>query len=221
MAVERQRSYRESLGSLLRTRPAALAELIIVACLVYFRWLEPYGTLLVGWASLWLRGKNWDDVGLRNPKSWRRVVALAAVSVVVLLVGGSLLTIGLEQVTGVPINQDIFEVFKGNPFALYALLALVWSSAGFGEEMAYRGYLVNRLQDILGGTGTGLKVVSVLLMGAFFGFPHIYYGITGAIEAGLMGVLFGALYLYGSNLWLPILAHGTYDTVATLLNYFS
>ena len=87
----------------------------------------------------------------------------------------------------------------------------------FGEEMAWRGYLMNRIADL--GKHTRLAwIVSLVTVNVAFGYAHSYQGITGIIDEGLMGVLLGVLYLgTGCNLSVPIIAHGIADTVDLLL----
>jgi uncharacterized protein len=94
---------------------------------------------------------------------------------------------------------------------------LTWTLAAFGEEMVWRGYVMNRVADL--GKRTRLAwIVSLLAVNIVFGFAHSYQGITGIIDEGLMGVLLGAMYLAsGRNLSVPIIAHGVADTTDLLL----
>lgn len=89
------------------------------------------------------------------------------------------------------------------------LIALSWISAGFGEEMFFRGFLITRLQAVFGGFRLA-SVVAVFLAALFFGYVHVYYqGLTGLINAGVIGLIFGTYFLlYKRNLWPLVLAHG-------------
>ena len=61
-------------------------------------------------------------------------------------------------------------------------------------------------------------IISLVGVNMVFGLAHSYQGITGIIDEGLMGVLLGLMYLgTGSNLSVPIIAHGVADTVDALL----
>ena len=100
---------------------------------------------------------------------------------------------------------------------LFIGLALTWTLIAFGEEMAYRGYLMNRVAGL--GRNSGLAwMVGLILVNVLFGAAHMGQGITGMIENGIDGALLGILYFRGKNsLATPIIAHGVTDTVDLLL----
>jgi len=92
-------------------------------------------------------------------------------------------------------------------------------SLRFGEEMAYRGYLLTRAAEVLGRSNlaywAAMIVVSVL-----FGFGHYYKGPSGVLDSTYSGVVLGAAYLAASrNLWAAILAHGIADSVAVCITF--
>jgi len=51
------------------------------------------------------------------------------------------------------------------------MIALLWVLAAFGEELVYRGYLMNRVADLIRGTRTGW-IVSLFLISALLRFAH-------------------------------------------------
>ncbi|KAB2958024.1 MAG: CPBP family intramembrane metalloprotease, partial [Thermoanaerobaculia bacterium] len=113
---------------------------------------------------------------------------------------------GVEQITG------------NLPYALLALL-VVWTLAAFGEEFVYRGYLLLRAAEALGG-GRAAQWVAMALAAVLFGIGHYYKGPAGMLDSGFAGLLLGAAYLLtGRNLWTAILAHGFIDTVGVALVY--
>ena len=96
-------------------------------------------------------------------------------------------------------------------------LLLVWIFAAFGEELAYRGYLLTRAADVLGrsNAGYGLAMIGVAVL---FGFGHYYKGPAGVLDSTYSGLVLGCAYLLsGRNLWAAILAHGISDTFAVLM----
>src|SRR5262249_19265298 len=94
---------------------------------------------------------------------------------------------------------------------------LAWTLAAFGEELVYRGYILNRFAD-LGDRKRIAWIASVVLTSTLFAFAHTYQGITGVIEAGIDGLFLALMYL-GCNrsLAIPIIAHGVQDTIDVLL----
>lgn len=108
---------------------------------------------------------------------------------------------------------------NGNFRALLGWLAVSWTLAAFGEEMVYRGYLLNRLGDLTGFTTLGWAI-SLLAVAAFFGMVHAYQGASGILLAGFSGLVQGLAYLATKrNLWVSIICHGVTDTAGFILIY--
>jgi uncharacterized protein len=177
--------------------------------------------VLLGWISIRVRGLRWRSVGLTLNRGWLRTLTLG--------VGAGLLMEAFElfvsqplliRITGKQPDLSDFQAIYGNLKWTLILLALTWPLAAFGEEMVWRGYLMNRVADLGKNTRTAW-IVSLIAVNMVFGYAHSYQGITGIIDEGLMGVLLGLLYLgTGCNLSVPILAHGITDTVDLLLIFF-
>ncbi len=105
------------------------------------------------------------------------------------------------------------EEITGNVLMALKWLGIVWTFAAFGEEIAYRGYLLTRAAD-LGKRSPAAYWAGVVFISSLFGYGHYYKGPSGIIDSGFAGLVFGAAYLLsGRNLWASILAHGLVDTV--------
>jgi len=77
---------------------------------------------------------------------------------------------------------------------------------------------MHQLERLVGRLRGGM-LLAALLGGAAFGLMHASQGLSGVLLTGVVGVLFGYVYLRsGRNLWAMIVAHGLIDTwgVATL-----
>jgi len=199
-----------------------LALLIMVVYLWDFIPLSatPY-LLLVGWLSLWLRGLGWRAVGFRRPTRWRDALLPGiAVGAVFQFFSLYILEPLIVLLTGKPIDLSQFAPIKGNVFLLALFLVLVWTLAAFGEELVYRGYLMNRVSELMGG-GNWAWTLSLVAVSVLFGVAHLYQGISGVATVIAASLMYGGLYLWsGRNLWAPIIAHGVYDTVAILLAFW-
>lgn len=108
------------------------------------------------------------------------------------------------------VDRLILPLFKSCGPAEMAIIALL---AGLGEEMLFRGVVQAATAGWIGGEAglwAGLLVAAVL-----FGLAHLITPAYGVL-AGLMGLYFGALWLWTGNLLAPIVAHAVYDFLALL-----
>jgi uncharacterized protein len=176
---------------------------------------------LLGWISLRLRGLGWNSVGLVRPVSWRRTILIAVVSAIGLQLLSTFVTEPLiKLVTHQPTDLSEFKPLIGNVQLLVIYLLLIWTLAAFGEELVYRGYMMNRMAD-LGDRTSRAWIFSLLAVSSLFGLGHFYQGPTGIIDTGITSLILGGLYFYGGrNLWLPILTHGFSNTIGLLLVFF-
>ena len=168
----------------------------------------------LGWISLWLRKLGWRGVGLRRPASWLRTIGLGTI----IGVAYSLLEFWIIDPLiiqgGAPIDLSQFEQVRGNiPNLIANALIGGWMFGAFMEEMVLRGYMINRFVDLLGDNRRGLTI-GVLVGSILFAIGHMNLGIGGVIENFFFALVFAGLYLAARrNLWLPIIAHGVYNSV--------
>jgi membrane protease YdiL (CAAX protease family) len=176
---------------------------------------------LLGLVSIRLRDGGWSAMGFRRPASWSRIllIALAAAALRILL--GQFV---LEPVTGffwpAPSAPELANEITGNAkIALLALL-LVWTFAAFGEEIAYRGYLLTRAAD-LGRRSITAYWIGIVFVSLLFGYGHYYKGPSGIVDSGVAGLILGTAYMVARrNLWACILAHGFIDTFGVIDAFF-
>ena len=211
-----------------RQRLWAVAELLVAGALVTGANVldvvpvsETPWLVLLGWLSLRLRGLSWKTLGLRRPGSWVTTTAVALIAGAALQLISEFVTEPIiERFTGQSADLSSFRSLVGNLPATLAMLALVWTLAAFGEEMAYRGYVLERAAA-LGQHSAAAYLVAMAAVSLLFGLGHYYQGVAGVVNSAFSGLFFGALYLAGRrNLWLPILAHGFSDTIGLGLIYF-
>jgi hypothetical protein len=177
--------------------------------------------LLIGWASLHLRGRGWRDVGLRRGPGLRRLAYVGIVGGIALETLQLTITQPLvARLTGAEPDLHQLSGLAGNLPRLGLYLLFSWTLAAFGEELVWRGYVFNRLLGLLSGRRASYSL-ALALTSVLFGLAHAYQGAPGIIVETVSGLILGAAYLgCDRNLAVPIAVHGVVDTIDVVLAYF-
>ena len=143
---------------------------------------------------------GWSAMGFKRPVSWRRIFVIALVAAGVRILLGQFV---IEPVTGFfwppPSAPALANEITGNAKVALLALLLVWTFAAFGEEIAYRGYLLTRAADI-GRRSTIAYWLGIVFVSILFGYGHYYKGPSGIIDSGIAGLNFGSgLHAYRSQ----------------------
>src|SRR5262249_43356801 len=92
--------------------------------------------------------------------------------------------------------------------SLWVALSL---SAGFSEELVFRGYLQRQFTAL-----TRSGAIAWLLQAALFGISHGYQGPVACAKIAVYGALFGAVARWRGSLRPGMLAHAATDILAGL-----
>jgi membrane protease YdiL (CAAX protease family) len=163
--------------------------------------------LLMGWLGLMI---GWEEFGLGamglltfDPGivlMWTGGLILAAF----LLMGGFLVfrrSVGIQEA---PFLEQLLPE-TGKEKAVFVVLSF---SAGLGEEVAYRGFLVPALTLVFGSV-----LGAALLSSLVFGILHAYQGWLGVVRTALLGMALAAAFIFTGTLWPSILAHAMLDVL--------
>lgn len=93
------------------------------------------------------------------------------------------------------------------------IFAAVVMIAGGVREEVQRGFILHRFGRYLGGAGWGVVIYSVL-----FGLGHFEQGYDAMIATGILGVLWGLLYLARRSIVAPMVSHAGFN-LAQLVKY--
>lgn len=85
--------------------------------------------------------------------------------------------------------------------------------AGVGEELVFRGIIQRKLIKGLGNHHLAIWIAAII-------FSAIHFQFYGFLPRVILGALFGYLYVWTGNIWIPILAHTFNNTLAVLLFHF-
>ena len=166
---------------------------------------------MLGAVAVWLgqRRGGWELVGLAAyPLSdwavWTGGLVLAG--------GGVVWGVHrLRRALAIPESPILEELMPrtGREKVAFSVLSFC---AGFGEEIAFRGYALSALVPFLGG-----RWGAALFTSAVFGILHAYQGPLGMARTTLLGFLLAASFLITGSLWPAIAAHVALDLLGGLV----
>jgi hypothetical protein len=217
----------------MKPRSALLADIAIVIAAIAFAWqftkwilypylgvpdyapmiLRPILGFFAAWAVLHWRRESWASLGLRRPANLWIVLAVA---VALYLVNMALSTWVVPVIASwiAPIRQPSFLGYiRGNTGGFLTWLAIGWIVGAYMEELLFRGFLLNRVAGLLGGTQSALAI-GVVAQAVLFGALHFYGGGFAFLHATVFALANGVFYLAaGRNLWPLIVVHGVWNTI--------
>ncbi len=112
------------------------------------------------------------------------------------------------------VHNPLLELIKTDRDLALFVVASIY--AGGLKEEVQRAFVLTRFKESLGGIYIGLFLWSL-----FFGYGHAIQGIDNAVGAGILGLLFGLLFIWRRTLTAPIVAHTLYDVLTLVLYRFS
>jgi membrane protease YdiL (CAAX protease family) len=168
------------------------------------------------------RGSGWREIGLARPDSWPKTILLGLGAFVVTTLAYLAIQVIVQNLPGLeiaPADKSSHNPIYGNLPLLILYLVAAWTTIGFGEEMLFRGFLLNSLAGFFQ-HAKAKWALALIGSSLIFGLAHFSWGIAGIIETTIMGLVLGFIYLRtGHNLWVTIIAHGLMNTIGFVLVY--
>jgi hypothetical protein len=173
--------------------------------------------LLAIWLISWLKKVGWSDVGLYRPESWSKTIKMALFAMLIVQIIGTLQFFLSKS----PPDLSSYEE-RLTPLWLLRWIVISWTTAGFGEEVIFRGFYMKQIARLFGEQKRSSWVIGLVLSSIGFGLVHFHQGPGGMLGNGLVGLVYGIFYLRsGRNLWVPIIAHGLTGSITFILLYLS
>ena len=111
----------------------------------------------------------------------------------------------LHNVERNPLEGLLAEPGSAVVFGLVAIVA-----GGLREELQ-RAFLLTRFERYLGGTATGVAVLSIA-----FGLGHMLQGLDAAVTTGTLGLLWALMYVRRRSTLAPIVSHAGFNALEVL-----
>lgn len=155
---------------------------------------------------------GWAELGLRWPNRWPSMLAVVPTLLLLVVLTGS--TVASRRVrspaagpgtVAAPPSVAALVPRTGTERRLFVPVAL---SAGFCEEVLYRGFMLAVITALVPGVPDSVLIV---VSGVIFGLVHAYQGLSGILTTGVLGGFLTATYVGSGSLLLPILLHAAID----------
>jgi membrane protease YdiL (CAAX protease family) len=188
-------------------------------------WVANLLMLATVWIGLRVRGQTLGHFGLCVRFAGVRALGRTVLqSILVLAIAVAAFVAGsvvMRNLTPAPQSADMsgYNYLQGNLPMLLLALAGVYIVSSFGEEVIYRGFLINRLEEIAH-DGKAARRIAVVISAVVFGLVHFSWGIVGVVQTAFMGLALAIAYLVTKrNLWVLVLAHAYIDTLLLVQMY--
>jgi membrane protease YdiL (CAAX protease family) len=170
--------------------------------------------------SLAARRSGFASLGFhRVHRGWLLAAKMLFVAAMWTVVSQAVLIPVANHVTGQKQDVSDFAGIHGNLGMLAGFVLISWTLAAVGEELAYRGYLLTRVTEVVGTTRVGV-ILAVGISSLLFGLAHTEQGIVGVALTTIDAILFSVLRYRYHTLWAPVLAHGFKNTIGVVAFFF-
>jgi uncharacterized protein len=157
------------------------------------------------------------ELGLGSTHAWLPTIGYSLAGLGVMLVYSPL----ADRLAGrwyvKPPTLEAFRAIQQSRGKLITGIIAAWMLGGVLEELIARGIVLKTIEAILSGWMVEPLAAgaAVCLAAAGAGLMHFYQGPRAMVIIAQLSILLGILFVIsGYNLWVVILCHGLYDTIA-------
>lgn len=190
-------------------------------------WFANILMLLYVWLGIKLRNQKLSDFGITfNKITIKKGIQVFLISVLVFIAAMVAFVLGsivMANITGIPESSDMsnYTFLQNNLGMLILTLIGTYIVASFGEEVIYRGFIINRLTELGLDSKIG-RVIVIFISALIFGLAHYQWGPMGIVQTGFMGSVLGFFYLkLKKRIWILVLAHAYMDTILLVQMYLA
>jgi len=203
----------------------AVIHLVLIYGFIFNPWTSfPYTFIIIIIAIFLIT--YWNDktisgIGLNPSTSLLKTIGIGLLLfVIVVPILDFIVQPLVNKLTGEVVDYSSFQSVANNfpKYSKYFIYILI--SAGFGEEILFRGFLFRQFKIIL--PAFEYKTTFIIVLSALlFSLPHLYQGLSGLIMTFIFGLIFAITYVKTNyNLWITIILHGLVDALFITLAYY-
>jgi uncharacterized protein len=156
------------------------------------------------WAGVHRHGGKLSDLSGGRWNSWNEIVRDLAIAVPFWVLWEAT-AYGVHRLVGESGAKSVDTLLPQTTLEIVLWIALSLT-AGFCEELVFRGYLQQQLHTLTGGVPA-----AVIGQGIVFGLAHSYQGWRQVLVISVLGVLYGVLAAWRKKLWVNVMTHAFTD----------
>ena len=150
----------------------------------------------------------------RRPVARELALGLGLIPVVFAIIAGLIFLLSLSFPNLHNVATNPYAQYMNTPLRASITIVVVILAGGVREELQ-RGFILHRFDQCLGGAYVGLAIFTVA-----FGLGHLPQGIDAAIAVGVLGAIWGLLYIRRRSVIAPMVSHAGFDSMQVLLQFF-
>lgn len=167
--------------------------------------------------AIWMTHERlWSALSLSLPAGWRlaagAVLDLLALALIVVQ-SVSVMRLSAEKRAAARPQLGSLEFMLPRTRREHGWFLILSATAGFCEELLYRGYLPWLFTPWLGATGG--MILAVIL----FGIGHAYQGLRGTLKATIAGAVLGVVVIATHSLIPAMILHALIDAAGGTVGY--
>ena len=167
--------------------------------------------------AIWMTHERpWSALSLSLPDGWRlaggAILDFLALALIIVQVV-SVMRLSAEKRAAARPQLGSLEFMLPRTRAEQSWFLMLSATAGFCEELLYRGYLPWLFTPLLGATGAMILAVII------FGIGHAYQGIRGAVKATIAGAALGVVVIATRSLIPAMILHALIDAAGGTVGY--
>jgi len=132
-----------------------------------------------------------------------------------IILAGLSFALGLAKPGAVEDTKKLAAMLAPQSWGALVVFILLSATAGFVEELIFRGYLQQQIANL-----SGRMVFGVVGSALVFGGGHGYEGVRRMVLIFIFGMMFSALTLWRKNLRSAMFGHAIFDSAQGVLLFF-
>ena len=196
-------------------KPLAKNNLIISTATV---WAANFVMLLLILIGMQLRGETLNHFGFsikfKDWKSLFKTILWSFFVFVLILFGFAIASSVMSNILETTGSADLigYKFVKDNTNVFIISLMAVLIASSFAEEVIYRAFLINRINELA--VDNQLLKTAIVVSAIVFGLFHFSWGPMGIVQTMAVGFVLAVCYIkLNKRLWILILAHAYIDTI--------